>query len=95
MSQFNKLSIRTIIYKEKENSNTRLARMSHSVIYIESTLNTSGSKSARSPRSQFGRSKSLYQEKKPNSYRSRTLDMCNEKSSSEAWLTTWRLQEEN
>ena len=68
MSQFNKLSIRTIIYKEKENSNTRLARMSHFLIYIKSMLTTSGYESARSPRSQFGRSKSLDQERRKKTH---------------------------
>ena len=80
------MELRKIMSKEKENTNTRLTRMSHSVIYNESMSTTSGSESARSRRSQFGRSKSLDQEGNPNSYRSRSLDMCHEKSSSEAEL---------
>ena len=78
--------LRKMILKEKENTNNRFARMSHSAVYNESMSTTSGSESARSRRSAFSRSKSLDQEGNKNSYRSRSLDMCHEKSSSEAEL---------
>ena len=80
------LELRKIISKEKENSTARLTRMSHSAVYNESLSTTSGSESARSRRSQFGRSKSLDQEGNKNSYRSRSFDEYHEKSSSEAEL---------
>jgi len=80
------VELRKMILKEKENTNNRFARMSHSAVYNESMSTTSGSESARSRRSAFSRSKSLDQEGNKNSYRSRSLDMCHEKSSSEAEL---------
>ena len=78
--------LRKIILKEKDNTNNRAARMSHSAVYNENMSTTSGSESARSRRSAFSRSKSLDQEGNKNSYRSRSLDICQEKSSSEAEL---------
>merc|ERR1719233_1457003 len=78
--------LRKIILKEKENINNRVARISHSAVYNENISTTSGSESARSRRSAFSRSKSLDQEGNKNSHRSRSLDLCQEKSSSEAEL---------
>ena len=80
------IELRKMIFKEKEITNTRLARMSHSAVYNES-MSTFGSELARSWRSEFSnRSKSLDQEGNKNSCRSRSLDMCHVKSSSEAEL---------
>jgi len=78
--------LRKVILKEKENVNNRVARISHSAVYNENMSTTSGSESAKSRRSAFSRSKSLDQEGTKNSHRSRSLDLCQEKSSSEAEL---------